>query len=61
MAGGLVRHIAYGFRSAVDLGAEELQVFADEASSRWEDSLALFSTPASLNDDRAPLFKKLKL
>jgi hypothetical protein len=59
MAGGLAQHIAFGFRSAVDLKHDELQAFADNALEQWEESLALFSTPSSLNADRAPLTKKL--
>jgi hypothetical protein len=55
MAGGLAQHIAYGFRSEVELGHEELKKFAAEAASRWEDSLRLFLTPATLHDDRKPL------
>jgi hypothetical protein len=55
MAGGLARHIAYGFKSEKYLSQEERDYHASHVEERWEESLDLFSTPESLAEDRQPL------
>jgi hypothetical protein len=54
MAGGLARHVAFGYKSESALSQDHLDYFANTVHERWEDALDLFSSPESINEDRAP-------
>jgi hypothetical protein len=57
MAGGLARHVTYGFKSENQLKLTgQLKFHADKAVERWEQALGLFSTIFSLGADRMTVF-----
>jgi hypothetical protein len=57
MAGGLARHVAYGFKAEHELGKKVRAYHARCALERWEEALNLFSTIESLADDRGMVFR----
>jgi hypothetical protein len=59
-AGGLSRHIDYGYRSGDAVPDNVVCALAARSEERWADSLKLFSTPASLDSDRLQFQKRNK-
>jgi hypothetical protein len=59
-AGGLDRHIAYGYRLEVDLDMSDRRNFAALAEARWKDALSRFSTVETLREDRKWLAERHK-
>jgi hypothetical protein len=51
-AGGLARHVAYGYKVERDLSLEDRRAFADAANTRWVEALGRFSTAETLESDR---------
>jgi hypothetical protein len=58
MAGGLWRHVAYGFRLTDQLSKTEVDDFERTASSRLQEVVSLFSTITSVVKDRIRLQAK---
>jgi hypothetical protein len=59
MAGGLARHVAYGFKPERQMEKSARAYHARLALERWEEALNLFSTVESLIRDRALVFPAL--
>jgi hypothetical protein len=60
-AGGLIRWVNYGFRTAKSLleekgGKERIEAINGSGDSRWRESLNLFSTVDGLQGDRKAVF-----
>jgi hypothetical protein len=56
-AGGLARHVAYGYKVEKDLKMEDRRAFADAADARWLHALQRFSTEDTLEKDRKLMVK----